>query len=140
MGGGRGEPGGDSLARDPLPTDLRRFRSYKGTSVRDLLRALRNKVRSGARGGLALGKAWSPLSQGPALTLQKHHYRELAGEVQQALGHVPDGFVQYFTDRFPRLLLHTHHAMRSCASESLFLPYYPAASGPREPRSGAAGS
>lgn len=32
----------------PLPnsllTDLRRFRSYKGTSVRDLLRAMRNKV------------------------------------------------------------------------------------------------
>ncbi|XP_036135664.1 serine/threonine-protein kinase/endoribonuclease IRE2 [Molossus molossus] len=115
------EAGGSAVVRDnwhkhisvPLQTELRRFRSYKGTSVRDLLRALRNK---------------------------KHHYRELPGEVQQALGRVPDSFVQYFTDRFPRLLLHTHHAMRSCASESLFLPYYPAASGPREPRSGAAGS
>uniref|UniRef100_A0A8D2E0S9 Serine/threonine-protein kinase/endoribonuclease IRE2 n=1 Tax=Sciurus vulgaris TaxID=55149 RepID=A0A8D2E0S9_SCIVU len=90
----------------PLQTDLRRFRSYKGTSVRDLLRAMRNK---------------------------KHHYRELPAEVQQALGQVPDSFLQYFTQRFPRLLLHTHHAMRSCASESLFLPYYPPASEAREP-------
>ncbi|XP_004706115.1 serine/threonine-protein kinase/endoribonuclease IRE2 [Echinops telfairi] len=85
----------------PLQTDLRRFRSYKGTSVRDLLRAMRNK---------------------------KHHHRELPAEVRHVLGQIPDGFVQYFTSRFPRLLLHTHQAMRSCASESLFLPYYPPAS------------
>ncbi|XP_019676354.2 serine/threonine-protein kinase/endoribonuclease IRE2 isoform X3 [Felis catus] len=97
----------------PLQIDLRRFRTYKGTSVRDLLRAMRNK---------------------------KHHYRELPAEVRQALGHVPDSFVQYFTTRFPRLLLHTYAAMRSCASESLFLPYYPPASRPREPCPGAAGS
>ncbi|XP_035875991.1 serine/threonine-protein kinase/endoribonuclease IRE2 [Phyllostomus discolor] len=97
----------------PLQSDLRRFRSYKGTSVRDLLRAMRNK---------------------------KHHYRELPSEVRQALGNIPDSFVQYFTDRFPQLLLHTHHAMRSCASESLFLPYYPLASGAREPCPEAVGS
>ncbi|XP_037670210.1 serine/threonine-protein kinase/endoribonuclease IRE2 isoform X1 [Choloepus didactylus] len=97
----------------PLQTDLRRFRSYKGTSVRDLLRAMRNK---------------------------KHHYRELPVEAQQALGQVPDGFVQYFTNRFPLLLLHTHRAMRSCASEGLFLPYYPPALGAQEPCAGAAGS
>ncbi|XP_023607245.1 serine/threonine-protein kinase/endoribonuclease IRE2 [Myotis lucifugus] len=115
------EAGGSAVVRGnwhkhitvPLQTDLRRFRSYKGTSVRDLLRAMRNK---------------------------KHHYRELPGEVRQALGQVPDSFVQYFTDRFPRLLLHTHQAMRSCASESLFLPYYPPAPGTREPCAGAAGS
>ncbi|MBZ3876628.1 Serine/threonine-protein kinase/endoribonuclease IRE2, partial [Sciurus carolinensis] len=97
----------------PLQTDLRRFRSYKGTSVRDLLRAMRNK---------------------------KHHYRELPAEVQQALGQVPDSFLQYFTQRFPRLLLHTHRAMRSCASESLFLPYYPPASEAREPCQGPLGA
>ncbi|XP_067562480.1 serine/threonine-protein kinase/endoribonuclease IRE2 isoform X2 [Pseudorca crassidens] len=97
----------------PLHTDLKRFRSYKGTSVRDLLRAVRNK---------------------------KHHYRELPAEVRQALGPVPDSFVQYFTNRFPRLLLHTYHALRSCASESLFLPYYPPASGAQALSLGAAGS
>ncbi|XP_006867297.1 PREDICTED: serine/threonine-protein kinase/endoribonuclease IRE2 [Chrysochloris asiatica] len=96
---------------ESLQTDLRRFRTYKGTSVRDLLRAMRNK---------------------------KHHYRELPAEVQQVLGQVPDSFVQYFTSRFPRLLLHTHQAMRSCASESLFLPYYPSAPSARDPWPGAA--
>uniref|UniRef100_A0A5F8GZL4 non-specific serine/threonine protein kinase n=1 Tax=Monodelphis domestica TaxID=13616 RepID=A0A5F8GZL4_MONDO len=86
-----------SCISGPLQSDLRKFRSYKGTSVRDLLRAMRNK---------------------------RHHYQELPAEVRQALGQVPEEFVQYFTSRFPQLLLHTHKAMSSCASESLFQPYY----------------
>ncbi|XP_069808178.1 serine/threonine-protein kinase/endoribonuclease IRE1 isoform X2 [Dendropsophus ebraccatus] len=81
----------------PLQTDLRKFRSYKGKSVRDLLRALRNK---------------------------KHHYRELPEEVQETLGSVPDEFVGYFTSRFPALLLHTYLAMQLCSRERLFQPYY----------------
>uniref|UniRef100_A0A673M791 Serine/threonine-protein kinase/endoribonuclease IRE1 n=1 Tax=Sinocyclocheilus rhinocerous TaxID=307959 RepID=A0A673M791_9TELE len=81
----------------PLQADLRKFRTYKGNSVRDLLRALRNK---------------------------KHHYHELPPEVQTALGEVPDGFVAYFTSRFPRLLLHTHSVLSICAPERLFHPYY----------------
>ncbi|KAL4624470.1 serine/threonine-protein kinase/endoribonuclease IRE2 [Arapaima gigas] len=82
----------------PLQTDLRKFRTYKGNSVRDLLRAMRNK---------------------------KHHYHELPSEVQKTLGEVPEGFVHYFTSRFPRLLLHTHGALHFCAHERLFQPYYP---------------
>uniref|UniRef100_A0A8C9U5X1 Serine/threonine-protein kinase/endoribonuclease IRE1 n=1 Tax=Serinus canaria TaxID=9135 RepID=A0A8C9U5X1_SERCA len=81
----------------PLQMDLRKFRTYKGGSVRDLLRAMRNK---------------------------KHHYHELPADVQVALGSVPEGFVQYFTSRFPRLLLHTHGAMRVCAHERTFRSYY----------------
>ncbi|MGH0117024.1 UNVERIFIED_CONTAM: hypothetical protein FKN15_024969 [Acipenser sinensis] len=81
----------------PLQTDLRKFRTYKGNSVRDLLRAMRNK---------------------------KHHYHELPLDVQATLGEVPDQFVQYFTSRFPRLLLHTHSAMRICAHERLLHPFY----------------
>uniref|UniRef100_A0A4W4GEU4 Serine/threonine-protein kinase/endoribonuclease IRE1 n=1 Tax=Electrophorus electricus TaxID=8005 RepID=A0A4W4GEU4_ELEEL len=81
----------------PLQADLRKFRTYKGNSVRDLLRAMRNK---------------------------KHHYHELPPEVQTALGEVPEGFVAYFTSRFPRLLLHTHSALSVCAPERLFHPYY----------------
>ncbi|XP_077389092.1 serine/threonine-protein kinase/endoribonuclease IRE1 [Festucalex cinctus] len=81
----------------PLQTDLRRFRSYRGGSVRDLLRAMRNK---------------------------KHHYRELPAEVQETLGSIPDDFVSYFTSRFPHLLTHTYLAMRTCATERFFLPYY----------------
>ncbi|KAJ3605927.1 hypothetical protein NHX12_027970 [Muraenolepis orangiensis] len=81
----------------PLQTDLRKFRTYKGNSVRDLLRAMRNK---------------------------KHHYHELPKEVQDTLGEVPEGFVSYFTSRFPRLLLHTHNALHICAHERQFHPYY----------------
>ncbi|XP_067316636.1 serine/threonine-protein kinase/endoribonuclease IRE2 [Anolis sagrei] len=81
----------------PLQTDLRKFRTYKGHSVRDLLRAMRNK---------------------------KHHYHELPTEVQEALGHVPQGFVHYFTSRFPRLLLHTHRALHSCSGEEPLRRYY----------------
>ncbi|KAK2817283.1 hypothetical protein Q5P01_025474 [Channa striata] len=81
----------------PLQTDLRRFRTYKGNSVRDLLRAMRNK---------------------------KHHYHELPPEVQETLGELPEGFVSYFTSRFPRLLMHTHAALKICGQERLFHPYY----------------
>ncbi|XP_043926387.1 serine/threonine-protein kinase/endoribonuclease IRE1 [Protopterus annectens] len=81
----------------PLQTDLRKYRTYKGGSVRDLLRAMRNK---------------------------KHHYRELPQEVQETLGMVPDEFVKYFTSRFPHLLLHTYLAMQICSHERLFQPYY----------------
>uniref|UniRef100_A0A6Q2Z3Q6 Serine/threonine-protein kinase/endoribonuclease IRE1 n=1 Tax=Esox lucius TaxID=8010 RepID=A0A6Q2Z3Q6_ESOLU len=84
----------------PLQTDLRKFRTYKGNSVRDLLRAMRNK---------------------------KHHYHELPADVQETLGEVPEGFVGYFTSRFPRLLLHTHNALSTCSHERLFHPYYPPA-------------
>nr|KAF6455903.1 endoplasmic reticulum to nucleus signaling 1 [Rousettus aegyptiacus] len=81
----------------PLQTDLRKFRTYKGGSVRDLLRAMRNK---------------------------KHHYRELPAEVRETLGSLPDDFVRYFTSRFPHLLSHTYRAMELCSHERLFQPYY----------------
>lgn len=81
----------------PLQTDLRKFRTYKGGSVRDLLRAMRNK---------------------------KHHYRELPVEVQETLGSIPDDFVRYFTSRFPHLLSHTYQAMELCRHERLFQTYY----------------
>uniref|UniRef100_A0A8C4PPL0 Serine/threonine-protein kinase/endoribonuclease IRE1 n=1 Tax=Equus asinus asinus TaxID=83772 RepID=A0A8C4PPL0_EQUAS len=81
----------------PLQTDLRKFRTYKGGSVRDLLRAMRNK---------------------------KHHYRELPVEVRETLGSLPDDFVRYFTSRFPHLLSHTYRAMELCRHERLFQPYY----------------
>lgn len=104
--------------------DLRKFRSYKGGSVRDLLRAMRNKVghsrRSPPARALFLAHCWT-------CAPQKHHYRELPPDVQETLGSIPDEFVCYFTSRFPHLLLHTYLAMRTCGSERPFLPYYSAA-------------
>ncbi|KAK3586701.1 hypothetical protein CHS0354_039173 [Potamilus streckersoni] len=80
-----------------LQNDLRKFRAYKGSNLRDLLRAMRNK---------------------------KHHYRELPEEVKNSLGTVPDQFVHYFTSRFPMLLIHTYHAVECCAAECIFSQYY----------------
>ncbi|XP_045214288.2 serine/threonine-protein kinase/endoribonuclease IRE1-like [Mercenaria mercenaria] len=80
-----------------LQDDLRKFRTYKGQNVRDLLRAMRNK---------------------------KHHYRELPEAVKNSLGTVPDQFVKYFTSRFPRLLIHTYTALECCAHERVFQQYY----------------
>uniref|UniRef100_A0A8D0GYV6 non-specific serine/threonine protein kinase n=1 Tax=Sphenodon punctatus TaxID=8508 RepID=A0A8D0GYV6_SPHPU len=76
-----------------------------------------------------------PLLCGPrsasSLSVQKHHFHELPGEVQETLGVVPEEFVQYFTSRFPHLLLHTHRALQVCAGERLFHTYYHQE--PREP-------
>ncbi|RUS89808.1 hypothetical protein EGW08_002420 [Elysia chlorotica] len=80
-----------------LQEDLRKFRSYRGSSVRDLLRAMRNK---------------------------KHHYRQLPDPVKRTLGSVPDEFVTYFTSRFPQLLLHVYSAMECCQHERIMQPYY----------------
>lgn len=143
--------------------DLRKFRSYKGGSVRDLLRAMRNKVKESFPGALWAPASscccWYPglciellykspvggycvqehqqlcLQEASEQTLwlsfslfcfppQKHHYRELPPEVQETLGSIPDDFVCYFTARFPRLLLHTYHAMHICCQERLFQHYY----------------
>ncbi|KAB0793431.1 hypothetical protein PPYR_13051 [Photinus pyralis] len=77
--------------------DLRKYRSYSGDSLRDLLRALRNK---------------------------KHHYRELPPETQEELGSIPDSFTSYWTSRFPLLLIHTWLSMQIVARETSFLSYY----------------
>ncbi len=80
-----------------LQSDLKKFRSYRGSSVRDLLRAMRNK---------------------------RHHYRELPPEVQESLGTIPNQFVSYFTSRFPRLVVHSYIALQLCKDEHIFEPYY----------------
>eukprot|EP00051_Salpingoeca_urceolata_P004559 m.65888 g.65888 ORF g.65888 m.65888 type:complete len:1129 (-) comp13697_c0_seq2:209-3595(-) len=81
-----------------LLADLERFRKYNCASVTDLLRALRNK---------------------------RHHYRELPKEVQLSLGHIPEGFLNYFTSRFPRLLLHVYQMVeRSVKDEPVFQAYF----------------
>ena len=67
-----------------LLDNLGKFRKYDFTSCRDLLRVIRNK---------------------------RHHYRDLPEEVQRELGGVPSGFLAYFTDRFPELLMCMYRVM-----------------------------
>uniref|UniRef100_A0A182QMN2 non-specific serine/threonine protein kinase n=1 Tax=Anopheles farauti TaxID=69004 RepID=A0A182QMN2_9DIPT len=80
-----------------ITADLRKFRGYQGYSVRDLLRALRNK---------------------------KHHYHELSPSMQRALGTIPHEFTQYWMHRFPRLLSHSYHALADSSREPIFRHYY----------------
>lgn len=80
-----------------VATDLRKYRSYRGESVRDLLRALRNK---------------------------KHHYRELSPKAQESLGEIPNEFTEYWLSRFPRLLCHVWCAMQKFRDESSLKQYY----------------
>ncbi|XP_030373454.1 serine/threonine-protein kinase/endoribonuclease IRE1 isoform X1 [Scaptodrosophila lebanonensis] len=87
-----------NLHLDPMITDdLRKYRGYMGASVRDLLRALRNK---------------------------KHHYHELTSEAQELLGCIPHEFTNYWVDKFPQLISHTYHAFSICSNEPIFRPYY----------------
>ncbi|KAH9854607.1 hypothetical protein C2E23DRAFT_867214 [Lenzites betulinus] len=93
--------GADWHARlDKLFIDnLGKFRKYDGRSVQDLLRALRNK---------------------------KHHYQDLPDNVKRLLGSMPEGFLAYFTRRFPRLFLHVHGVISHSVlrTESMFRTYY----------------
>ena len=57
-------------------------------------------------------------------SLQKHHFRELPPEVKASLGRIPDEFVQYFTSRFPLLLMHVYKAMALCQEEAVLSKYY----------------
>lgn len=79
--------------------NLGKFRKYDGKSVQDLLRALRNK---------------------------KHHYQDLPENVKRSLGPMPDGFLAYFTRRYPRLFLHVHAVIKNTGlcSEPMFRAYF----------------
>ena len=84
-----------SLLEPAVREDLRKHRSYRGRSVRDLLRAIRNK---------------------------KHHYRELTEEAKALYGEMPGEFADYWTFRFPRLVMHSYKAMQCCKYDHWFQP------------------
>lgn len=77
-----------------LLDNLGKYRKYDSASIRDLLRVLRNK---------------------------KHHYQDLPENVQRTLGNLPDGFLSYFTSRFPTLFLRVYHVVaRHLSDEAMF--------------------
>ncbi|KAI7907214.1 uncharacterized protein BX663DRAFT_495206 [Cokeromyces recurvatus] len=67
-----------------VANDLGKYRRYDGKTIRDLLRALRNK---------------------------KHHWQDLPEAVKKVYGEPPNQFLYYFTTRFPHLLLHTYYVV-----------------------------
>lgn len=55
---------------------------------------------------------------------QKHHYTELSQSLKESIGEIPNGFVLYFTSRFPRLLIHVYNKMEMFKNEPIFQQYY----------------
>lgn len=95
--------------------NLGKFRKYDGRSVQDLMRALRNKVRVVACFIASL-----------IMFCQKHHYQDLPEHVKRHLGPMPDGYLAYFTRRFPKLFLHVHSVVACTAlrHEPMFKTYF----------------
>ncbi|KAF8035092.1 hypothetical protein BT93_C1197 [Corymbia citriodora subsp. variegata] len=78
--------------------DLRKRRTYDGSSVRDLLRAVRN---------------------------QFSHHMEARKEVKEILGPFPDGLDAYFAKRFPGLLIASYRAVSQIyKEEECFREYF----------------
>ncbi|XP_049849801.1 serine/threonine-protein kinase/endoribonuclease IRE1-like [Schistocerca gregaria] len=87
-----------SLSQE-LHAELKKFRKYDVTKVRDLLRVIRNK---------------------------SYHYRELSDELKKEFGTWPDGFLDYFCkSRFPKLLIVTWEFARTrCRYSREFKRYF----------------
>jgi serine/threonine-protein kinase/endoribonuclease IRE1 len=82
-------PNGDFLAlldRKFIDT-MAKQRKYTGGRLLDLLRALRNK---------------------------KNHYEDMPDDVKARVGPLPDGYLKYWTSRFPSLLMSLYNVVSEC--------------------------
>ena len=88
----------DSVIRAALPH--RNRSQYDGSSVENLIRALRNK---------------------------KNHFDDMSHSAKEVFGALPDGYTEYWTGKFPKLLLHIFQKFyRSGLSrEENFAQFYP---------------
>ncbi|KAI9297108.1 kinase-like protein [Neoconidiobolus thromboides FSU 785] len=80
--------------------DLHRYRGYDGSKLKDLLRVIRNK---------------------------KHHYQDLPNFVKRAYGPLPEGYLNYFLNRYPRLLLHAYYTLAkhpTLSKDPIFKTYF----------------
>ncbi|KAL2641261.1 hypothetical protein R1flu_008848 [Riccia fluitans] len=99
--------GWDSKLDQALLQNIRGYRRYNFHSVRDLLRVVRNKA---------------------------NHFRELDEELQELLGPVPTGLDEYFSSRFPRLLIDIYQVIaQHCRGETFWERYIPASYIPKVP-------
>jgi serine/threonine-protein kinase/endoribonuclease IRE1 len=78
---------------------LGKQRKYTGDRMLDLLRALRNK---------------------------KNHYEDMDETVKAKVGPLPDGYLSYWTIKFPQLLMACYQCVLECSleGESRFRPYF----------------
>jgi serine/threonine-protein kinase/endoribonuclease IRE1 len=80
----------DLVLEESLLNNVQRFRTYDPSSVRDLLRLIRNK---------------------------HHHYDELPDCLKAKIGSSTAGLLRYFESKFPFLLMHCYNAVRDKFSE-----------------------
>ena len=59
-------------------------------------------------------------------SMQKNHYQDLPDNVKRHLGPMPEGFLSYFTRRYPRLFLHVHSVVANTGlcNEPMFRSYF----------------
>lgn len=81
----------DVVLDETLINNVQRFRTYDPSSVRDLLRLIRNK---------------------------HHHYDELPEILKAKMGSNTAGLMKYFESKFPMLLIHCYNAFRKILSEN----------------------
>lgn len=74
-----------------------KHRGYRKNQLQDLLRVIRNK---------------------------KNHFNDCSEELKKDLGQLPDQFLEYFSSRFPQLLLHVYKAFQIHRRNSSFKMYY----------------
>ena len=110
----------DETPNQILLKSLRQTRKYDGNSVRDLLRGLRNKV------SLSFKYYYFLLIFFPLLYKQSSHYQDLPEDVKLLLGSMPEGFLKYFTDRYPKLLVYLHGVVKDTGLylEPMFKAYF----------------
>lgn len=71
----------DTVLDKDLVNNVQRFRTYDPSSIRDLLRLIRNK---------------------------HHHFDELPERIKESMGTKSEGLMNHFDQRFPRLLVHCY--------------------------------
>jgi serine/threonine protein kinase len=88
----------DTVLDNALVSNVQRFRTYDPSSVRDLLRLIRNK---------------------------HHHYDELPDALKAKMGSNTAGLFRYFESKFPTLLMHCYNVCRSIfkAEDTLSIKY-----------------
>ncbi|KAK6200067.1 uncharacterized protein RJT21DRAFT_120969 [Scheffersomyces amazonensis] len=78
--------------------NLGKYRKYQTEKLMDLLRALRNKY---------------------------HHYNDMPEHLQKQMSPLPDGFYQYFNQKFPNLLMQVYFLVeQNLSHEHVFKDYY----------------
>lgn len=79
-------------------SNLGKYRKYHGDRTLDLLRAMRNK---------------------------SHHFNDLPASVREAMEPYPEGYLAYFTKRFPFLLMNIYYVVKNnLADEVIFRSFF----------------